>query len=70
MKRVLSASDCLTAVLQSLGRGFAEGYLKIYTEFDQNTNENPSSRRNIPKLIGTAQLPAGTTKPHTVNPRP
>ncbi len=44
------------------GRGFAEGYTKIYTEFDSNPNEKSSSTRNIPKLTGTAQLPAGYYK--------
>ena len=44
------------------GRGFAEGYTKIYTEFDSNPNEKSSSTRNIPKLTGTAQLPAGWYK--------
>ena len=51
-------SDCLTAD----GEGFAEGNSQIPNEFDTNTNEKPSSTRNIPKLTGTAQLAAGWYK--------
>lgn len=40
---------------------WVEGLLRVtrkFAKFDSNTNEKPSSTRNIPTLTGTAQLPA------------